>query len=638
MMSLQRFRCTGVVCLFAVVSLGWIPGIIQSQDVSPSDKKQVQFELPESSAAYDLAKRFFANAVKAGDMEVCEKILAQQAYYINDIDSDGFTQLYYAACSGQSELCKMMLERGANPNFVNVSKAGSLTPFEAAIANNHTATVKVMLDDIHSESLSAFRGRNPLPLFLAIQNRNLDIVEALIAHGADVNSPGKFGSIINSPLYFAVCLDDVAMCQTLVDAGAKLKGSYEPNVQMSDILFVAALSQSQEMCEFLFVCKFNTNTLNAQRRNVLQELLRNREPFVYHKDVDAFAQDRMPFTVTGPYTSVIKPVVAPVSPRNVQPLRVNAPIGRYNVVDDIAEPFAVDDDEEPFFTPIKRDGKSRMIEFFKRFIDRGTHVNHRDQSGCSVLDTLFLTQMESEHSLDDFEKLLDLLIDAKVDLKSQDKNGWAALHYMLFYLFMCDPSAENGDANDDPADVSVFNEDTDDEAMEINDAAEPVKKSKDKTEAKTKFDDRRIALFTKLVEAGADVKQADKQGNTLLHYAASSSDETIERGDFEILLDYETGDENRDFCRKLMELLVDCGASIATENNDGETPYDWARQGGPKSRGGMGGGGGGGYGGGGGGGYGGSGMGGVSPRNSMMPSLSAPSSKSEAIDMLMMGK
>jgi len=628
-----------------VIFLGLIAGKILAQSVLPSDqpppivtenqapdKKQVEFELPESSAAYDLAKRFFANAVKAGDMEVCEKILAQQAYYINDIDPDGFTQLYYVACSGQSELCKMVLERGANPNFVNIAKAGSLTSFEAAIANNHTGVAKVMLDYIGSESLATLRGRNPLPLFLAIQNRNRDLVEALIAHGADVNAPGKFGSIIHSPLYFAVCLDDVAMCQTLVDAGAKLKGSYEPNVQMSDILFVAALSQSQEMCEFLFECKFNTNTLNAQRRNVLQELLRNRKPFVYHKDVDAFTQDRTPFTVTGPYTSIIKPVVAPMPPRNNAPRVPIAPFGSYNVVDD---------DDEFVITPYSWIRKSQMIEFFKLFIDHGTNVNHRDQAGCSVLDTLFLTQMESEHSLDDFEKLLDLLIEAEVDLKSQDKNGWAALHYMLFYLFMCEQLPQNDDANDDPADSSVFDEDMDDEEMEINDEEESARESKEKTEAKNKFDDRRIALFRKLVEVGADVKQADKQGNTLLHYAASSSDETIRRGNFDITLDYETGAKNRDFCRKLMELLVENGASIATENNDGETPYDWARQGGPRSRGGMGGGGGygGGMGGMGGGGYGGSTSGSSSQLNAVpMPSFSAPSAKSEAVDMLMMGK
>lgn len=624
-MSLQSFRRAGVVCLFAVITLVLIPGKLQTQSLSleivfPSeeqkqivtDKKQVQFELPESSAAYDLAKRFFANAVKAGDIEVCEKILAQQAYYINDIDSDGFTQLYYAACSGQPELCKMMLERGANPNFINIAKAGSLTPFEAAIANNHTATAKVMLDCLGPESLATFRGRNPLPLFLAIQNRNQDIVEALIAKGADVNSPGKFNAIIHTPLYFAVCLDDVAMCQTLVEAGAQLTGRYEPNVQMSDILFVAALSQSKAMCDFLFECKFDSNTLNAPRRNVLQELLRNRKPFVYHKDVDTFTLDRTPFTVTGPYTSVVKSA--------------------------------------------NRGGKSQMIEFFKLFIDHGTNVNHRDRAGCSVLDTLFLTQMESEHSLDDFEKLLNLLIEAEVDLKSQDKNGWAALHYMLFYLFMCEQPDQNDDADDaqpdDPADDDLFDdfdEDMDADEMEIDDVAEPARESKEKAEAKTKFDDRRIALFKKLIEAGADVKQADKQGNTLLHYAASASGETIERGGFDIVLDYETGEENRDFCRKLMELLVDHGASIATENNDGETPYDWARQGGPMksqtgSRGGYSGGlsGMGGYGGGiggyGGGSYGGNSGNAASPRLNNMPSLSTPSSKSEAVDMLMMGK
>ena len=580
------------------------PSEEQTQIVT--DKIQVRFELPETAAAYDLVRRFFATAVKAGDLEVCEQILDKAAYYINDVDPDGYTQLYYAACSGQAELCRMMLQRGANPNFINQAKSDSLTPFEAAVINNHTETSKSILACLNPNNLAAVRGKNPLPLFLAIQNRNQEIVSALIDQGADVCLPGEFNGVIHVPLYFAACLDDVAMCRILVDAGAELEGRYDPNVNISDILFVAALSQSEELCDFLFERKFDPNTLNPQQRNVLQELLRNRKPLVYHKNINAFEMKRMPFTVTGPCSHVIQPAIA----RNRQ------------------EPVAL---PQPISLPASQGtqaGKSKTVGFCRMFLDHGTDVNYRDPSGCSVLDTLFLTQMEPLSPFTDFETLLAMFLEDGVDINAQDKNGWSALNYLLFTMFMCHEIAQNDDA-DDLDDGEVEEEIDDDEIV-----TEPVSESKDDADAKSKFDDRRIALFTKLIEAGADVKQADKKGNTLLHYAASATGEAIQKGHFNIRLQYETGGANRNFCRKLMELLVENGASIATENNDGETPYDWARQGGPMKaqRGGMGGHGGmGGYGGGGG------ETEAATPRPAMQvpPATTMPSSGKSAVDMMM---
>jgi hypothetical protein len=50
----------------------------------------------------------------------------------------------------------------------------------------------------------------------------------------------------------------------------------------------------------------------------------------------------------------------------------------------------------------------------------------------------------------------------------------------------------------------------------------------------------------------------------------------LSKGPCAVVLDYETRGINRLFSRQLIELLLENGASLSDENNDGETPLDWA--------------------------------------------------------------
>ena len=80
-MSLQCFRRVRVVCLMIGFSLFLVLEKTHAQDLTSdnvfqseeqtriaTDKKPVTFELPKTEADYHLAKRFFATAVKAGDL------------------------------------------------------------------------------------------------------------------------------------------------------------------------------------------------------------------------------------------------------------------------------------------------------------------------------------------------------------------------------------------------------------------------------------------------------------------------------------------------------------------------------------------------------------------------------------------
>jgi ankyrin repeat protein len=163
---------------------------------------------------------------------------------------------------------------------------------------------------------------------------------------------------------------------------------------------------------------------------------------------------------------------------------------------------------------------------------------------------LFFAQIEGIREFEDFRTLLELFIEAEVDLNSADESGWTPLFYLLFYCFL-----------DEPENAWGLSE------VEIQAMA-----------------DKKIALFNMFIEAGADVTTADRHGNTLLHYVVQAPFDSIDKGRFQIELVYDTRGIHRLFSRQLIELLIENGLSLTDENNDGETPLDWATQGG---RGGM---------------------------------------------------
>ncbi len=107
-------------------------------------------------------------------------------------------QLYAATVNNDFEQAQSLLEQGADPNIVKLSKYGGgfrETPLHEAIAN----------DNIEIANLLLRHGANPntliymtheaaqTPLQRAVEKHNLILVDLLLKKGADINAQDTFG-------------------------------------------------------------------------------------------------------------------------------------------------------------------------------------------------------------------------------------------------------------------------------------------------------------------------------------------------------------------------------------------------------------------------------------------------------------
>ncbi len=97
---------------------------------------------------------------------------------------NGFTPLHYAARAGNIPAVKFLLEKGAVVNAKN-NPDESITPLLCACLGNHTEIAKILLSQGANPNLRDGKGNTPLHL---IDDPTPEIVSLLISHGADLNA------------------------------------------------------------------------------------------------------------------------------------------------------------------------------------------------------------------------------------------------------------------------------------------------------------------------------------------------------------------------------------------------------------------------------------------------------------------
>lgn len=223
----------------------------------------------------------FLTAIEQGDLEMVELLLDAGADPGRGSRGDsGWTPLQAAACHNRHEIAKLLLDAGADANreepLVGALQVGNLCTAELLVqrgadvrvsetllryrAERTTSTIAALEFliahgwDVNEPIVSRRRAQTTTPLLVAVEEDYTDVVELLLANGADANFRPLTGrpkfDFTPYPLCAAAERGNLDIAVLLLEAGAEVNLA-DGNSVLLEPLYLALWASHYEMAELL---------------------------------------------------------------------------------------------------------------------------------------------------------------------------------------------------------------------------------------------------------------------------------------------------------------------------------------------------------------------------------------------------
>ncbi|MDE0359324.1 MAG: ankyrin repeat domain-containing protein [Gammaproteobacteria bacterium] len=154
-----------------------------------------------------------ADAAQRGEAEEIRNLLRQGADP-SAAQPDGMTALHWSALNDQIDIVETLIFAGAT--LQPATRVGGYTPLHLASRAGNAGVVAALLDaGVNPDILT---GTGAASLHFAAEADALEVVNALVGHGADVNVRDGYSS--RTPAMFAAARNSAGALQALLDAGA----------------------------------------------------------------------------------------------------------------------------------------------------------------------------------------------------------------------------------------------------------------------------------------------------------------------------------------------------------------------------------------------------------------------------------
>ncbi len=127
----------------------------------------------------------FHEAIVCGKKEIVEQFLEQSdTDWANTHSKDGFPPLSLAAFFDQTEIALLLLDNGADPNLAATNPT-KVNPLHSAVAKENYELCKILLEK--GANVNARQMQNVTALHSAVHRGNLELTKLLMENGAEPN-------------------------------------------------------------------------------------------------------------------------------------------------------------------------------------------------------------------------------------------------------------------------------------------------------------------------------------------------------------------------------------------------------------------------------------------------------------------
>ncbi|XP_065576364.1 uncharacterized protein LOC136037570 [Artemia franciscana] len=450
-------------------------------------KADVRVQCPDGRTALHLA-------AWSASKDVVD-ILLQNKADVNAQDNNGMTPLHVAACNGNSNAIVLLIENKAD---VNAKAKCGIAPLDTAVLGGHKEAVYLLIKNKAEVNKYVFtESTEKTPLHSAIDLCNKEIVEILVANGANVNI--KCNNV--TPLISAIKKNHKEIVEVLIANGANINAICGMPSVVIDLK-----------------AKEKVNPMNPIKVNPSK---------ILHPEDNPLAP--IHFAAVNGYTDIINLLIVSgasvnaVTDLGVTPLYLAAQYGHEEGTKGLIEKNANGDyfDTEGR-TPLHRATLAGHTNVVRVLLSNGANPTIKNNEG--------VTPLELAVDLSRFEVVKLLLHHDKVDINAKCNDEWTVLHIASMYnnleivkYLVSEGSNINAKTNDGRKPIHVAAKSGHIDTVEFflsKGLGIDVSDAENRTLLHYAVDVNQLEVVKYLIAKGADINTNDVLGQSPLHGAA----------------------------------------------------------------------------------------------------------------------